>query len=166
MKLEQRVRHARGDAPADLLIRNARVVNVFSHEIVETDVAMAGSWIVGFGGYDSHETIDLRGAYLAPGLIDAHVHIESAMVPPSEYGRAVVPMGTTTVITDPHEIANVHGLDGIRFMAESARDGALSMYIMASSCVPATHMETSGASLESADLATLMGSPWTVVITR
>lgn len=160
MKLEQRLRHARGDDAADLLIKNARVVNVFSHEIVETDVAVAGSWIVGLGDYRAKETIDLRGAYLAPGLIDAHVHIESAMVPPSEFGRAVVPMGTTTVVTDPHEIANVHGLDGIRFMAESARRGALSMYIMASSCVPATHMETSGALLESADLATLKGSPW------
>lgn len=160
MKLEQRLRHARGDQPADLLIKNARVVNVFSHEIVESDVAIAGSWIVGFGDYQAQETIDLGGAYLAPGLIDAHVHIESAMVPPSEFGRAVVPMGTTTVVTDPHEIANVHGLDGIRFMAESARHGALSMYIMASSCVPATHMETSGAELESDDLATLKGSPW------
>lgn len=160
MKLEQRLRHARGDEPVDLLIKKARVVNVFSHEIVDTDVAIAGSWIVGFGDYEAKEVIDLQGAYLAPGLIDAHVHIESAMVPPSEFGRAVVPMGTTTVVTDPHEIANVHGLDGIRFMAESARHGALSMYIMASSCVPATHMETSGAQLESADLATLKGSPW------
>jgi len=160
VKLEQRLRHARGDEPVDLLIKKARVVNVFSHEIVDTDVAIAGSWIVGFGDYEAKEVIDLQGAYLAPGLIDAHVHIESAMVPPSEFGRAVVPMGTTTVVTDPHEIANVHGLDGIRFMAESARHGALSMYIMASSCVPATHMETSGAQLESADLATLKGSPW------
>jgi adenine deaminase len=160
LKVEQRVRHARGDAPVDLLVKNARVVNVLSHEILEADVAVAGSWIVGLGDYEAKETIDLGGAYLAPGLIDAHVHIESAMVPPSEYGRAVVPMGTTTVVTDPHEIANVHGLDGIRFMAESARHGALSMYIMASSCVPATHMETSGASLESVDLATLKGSPW------
>jgi len=160
VKLAQRLRHARGDEPADLLIENARVVNVFSHEIIETDVAVAGSWIVGLGTYEARETIDLAGAFLAPGLIDAHVHIESAMVPPSEFGRAVVPMGTTTVVTDPHEIANVHGLDGIRFMAESARRGVLSMYIMASSCVPATHMETSGALLESADLATLKGSPW------
>lgn len=165
MKLQQRLHHARGDEPADLLITNARVVNVFSHEILEADVAIAGSWIVGLGraglgDYRAQETLDARGAYLAPGLIDAHVHIESAMVPPSEFGRAVVPMGTTTVVTDPHEIANVHGLDGIRFMAESARHGALSMYIMASSCVPATEMETSGARLESGDLATLKGSPW------
>ncbi len=160
MRLDEIVRHARGDEPADLLLTNARVVNVFSHEIVETDVAIVGSWIAGLGDYPARATIDLRGAYLAPGLIDAHVHIESAMVPPSEFGRAVVPMGTTTVVTDPHEIANVHGLDGIRFMAESARHGALSMYIMASSCVPATHMETSGAALEAGDLATLQGSPW------
>ncbi len=160
MRLERRLRHARGDDPVDLVLTNARVVNVFTHEIEELDVAIAGSWIVGLGSYEGRETIDLGGAFVAPGLIDAHVHIESAMVPPSEFGRAVVPMGTTTVVTDPHEIANVHGLDGIRFMAESARHGVLSMYIMASSCVPATHMETSGATLEADDLATLKGSPW------
>ncbi len=82
--------------------------------------------------------IDLDGAYVAPGFIDAHVHIESALVPPSEFARAVVPRGTTTVITDPHEIANVLGLEGIRFMFESAKFGPLNMFVMASSCVPAT----------------------------
>jgi adenine deaminase len=160
--LRQRIRQARGDAPADLLVKNARVVNVFSHEIVETDVAISGSWIVGLGPYAARETLDAGGAYVAPGLIDAHVHIESAMVPPSEFGRAVVPLGTTTVVTDPHEIANVHGLEGIRFMLDSARHGALSMFVMASSCVPATHMETSGARLESGDLATLRANPWVI----
>jgi adenine deaminase len=143
-------------------VKNARVVNVFSHEILETDVAIAGSWIVGLGSYAAAETLDVQGAYVAPGFVDAHVHVESAMVPPSEFGRAVVPMGTTTVVTDPHEIANVHGLDGIRFMLDSARHGALSMFVMASSCVPATHMETSGATLESGDLATLRANPWVI----
>ncbi|MCZ6508625.1 MAG: adenine deaminase [Acidobacteria bacterium] len=160
MKLEQRIRHARGDAPVDLLLENARVVNVLSHEIVETDVAIAGSWIVGLGDYEATETLDVGGAFVAPGLIDAHVHVESAMVPPSEFGRAVVPMGTTTVVTDPHEIANVHGVDGIDFMLESAKDGVLSMFVMASSCVPATAMETNGATLEGDELAKLLHNPW------
>jgi adenine deaminase len=160
MKLEQRLRHARGDAPADLLIKNARVVNVLSHEIVETDVAIAGSWIVGLGDYQATETLDVAGAFVAPGLIDAHVHVESAMVPPSEFGRAVVPIGTTTVVTDPHEIANVHGVDGIDFMLESAKGGVLSMFVMASSCVPATAMETNGATLEGDELAKLLYNPW------
>lgn len=159
-RLRQRIRRARGEAPADLLVKNARVVNVFSHEIVATDVAIAGSWIVGLGAYTASEVLDVGGAFVAPGLIDAHVHVESAMVPPSELGRVVVPMGTTTVVTDPHEIANVHGLDGIRFMLDSARHGPLSMFVMASSCVPATHMETSGARLEAGDLATLRANPW------
>ena len=162
MKLEERVRRARGDAPVDLLIQNARVVNVFSHEIVEADVAIAGSWIVGVGDYPAAAKLDAAGAYLAPGLIDAHVHIESAMVPPSEFGRAVVPMGTTTVISDPHEIANVHGVPGVDFMLESAKGGVLSMFVMASSCVPATDMETNGATLEGDELAKLRHNPWVI----
>ena len=101
-------------------------------------------------------SINLDGAYLAPGLIDAHVHIESSLVPPSEYAAAVVPSGTTTVVTDPHEIANVLGLDGIRFMFENAKRGPMSMYVMASSCVPATDMETNGATLRSYDLASFL----------
>ncbi len=160
MNLETMVRQARGDEPVDLLLTDARIVNVLSHEIVESSIAISGSWIVGIGDYEARETSSVGGAYVAPGLIDAHVHVESAMVPPSEFGRAVVPLGTTTVITDPHEIANVHGLDGIRFMLDSARGGVLSMFVMASSCVPATHMETSGASLDSSDLATLRDNPW------
>jgi adenine deaminase len=134
------IRHARGDAPADLLLTNTQVVNVLSGEIVASDVAIVRSRIVGLGTYEAKETLDLEGAYLAPGFIDAHVHIESSLVPPAEFARAVVPRGTTTVVTDPHEIANVLGLEGIRFMFESAKDGPLSMFVMAPSCVPATHM--------------------------
>ncbi|MGB5890109.1 MAG: amidohydrolase family protein, partial [Thermoanaerobaculia bacterium] len=116
MPLDELIRYARGDEPADLLLTNGRVVNVLSGEIVETDVAILRSRIVGLGAYEANEVLDLEGAYLAPGLIDAHVHIESSLVPPAEFSRAVVPRGTTTVVTDPHEIANVLGLDGIRFM--------------------------------------------------
>ena len=160
MELEELIRYARGDEPADLLIRNAKVVDVLGGEIVETAVAVVRSRIVGLGEYEARETLDLEGAYLAPGFIDAHVHIESSLVTPAEFARAVVPLGTTTVVTDPHEIANVLGLDGIRFMFESAKDGPLSMFVMAPSCVPATDMETNGAVLHSYDLASFRTDPW------
>ncbi|MDH3403045.1 MAG: adenine deaminase [Acidobacteriota bacterium] len=160
MNRERMVRLARGDEPVDLLLTDAAVVNVFAHEVVATSVAIAGSWIVGLGEYPARETLSVGGAYVAPGFIDAHAHVESAMVPPSEFGRAVVPMGTTTVVTDPHEIANVHGLEGIRFMLASARGGAMSTFVMAPACVPATHMGTSGAALTAADLAALRDSSW------
>jgi adenine deaminase len=152
MDLKSLIRHARGDEPADLLLRNGRVVNVLSGQVEEASIALAGDFIVGLGDYTARTEIDLAGAYVAPGFIDAHVHIESALVPPSEFARAVVPRGTTTVITDPHEIANVLGLEGIRFMFESAKFGPLNMYVMASSCVPATTLATSGAVLHGYDL--------------
>jgi len=160
MKLEEIIRYARGDEPADLLLRNARVVNVLSGTIDHTNVAIVRSRIVGLGDYEAEEILDLDGAYVAPGLIDAHVHVESSLVPPSEFARAVVPSGTTTVVTDPHEIANVLGLDGMRFMFDSAKRGPLSMYVMASSCVPATEMETNGAHLRSWDLIPFKADPW------
>ena len=160
MDLKSLIRRARGDEPADLLLRNGRVVNVLSGEVEETGVAVAGEFIVGLGDYRARREIDLAGAYVAPGFIDAHVHIESALVPPSEFARAVVPRGTTTVITDPHEIANVLGLEGIRFMFESAKFGPLNMYVMACSCVPATAMATSGAALHGYDLFPLKSDPW------
>ena len=160
MDLATLVRHARGDAPVDLLLKHARVVNVFSGEIEEADVAVFHTRIVGVGSYEAERVIDLGGAYLAPGFIDAHVHIESAMVPPGEFARAVVPRGTTTVVIDPHEIANVLGLDGIRFMFDCAKHGPLSMYVMVSSCVPATNLETSGAVLHAEDLVPFKADPW------
>lgn len=160
MELASLIRYARGGEEVDLLLKNARVVNVLSGEILPCDVAVVRSRIVGIGDYRAKEVLDLEGAYLAPGFIDAHVHIESAMVPPSEFARAVVPRGTTAVITDPHEIANVLGLDGIRFMFESAKHGPLSMFVMASSCVPATSMETNGAVLHWYDLVSLKSDPW------
>src|SRR4030042_6199515 len=112
------------------------------------------------GRYEAEKVIDLRGKYVCPGFIDAHVHIESSLVPPREFARAVIPHGVTTVVSDPHEIANVLGLEGIRFMLQDAKYGPLSMYVTAPSCVPATHMETSGAQLEFYDLATLLMNPW------
>jgi adenine deaminase len=160
MDLKSLIRHARGDEPADLLLRNGRVVNVLSGQVEASSVAVAGEFIVGLGDYPARHEIDLGGAYVAPGFIDAHVHIESSLLPPAEFARAVVPRGTTTVVTDPHEIANVLGLEGIRFMFESAKFGPLNMYVMASSCVPATALATSGAALHGYDLLPLKADPW------
>jgi len=157
MDLVQLLAVARGDTPADLLLCNARLVNVFSGQIEETDVAIDAGHIAGIGpGYAARTTVDLAGAYLAPGLIDAHVHIESSLCLPAHFATAVLPHGITTVVTDPHEIANVAGVAGIRFMAESSRDLPLSVLMMAPSCVPATHMETTGARLDAAELAPLL----------
>jgi adenine deaminase len=158
--LSQLLARARGDQPADLLLANAQLVNVLSGEVHPADIAIAGAHIVGVGsGYQAREVVDLEGRHVCPGLIDAHVHVESAMVPPREFARAVLPHGVTTVVTDPHEIANVLGLDGIRFMLEDAKGTPFTMYVNASSCVPATPMGTSGASLSASDLAELRSAP-------
>ena len=161
MSVVDRLAAARGDKPADLVLRNARLVNVISGEIHAADIVIHDRHIVALGGgYDAEQEIDLQSRYVAPGLIDAHVHIESSLVAPPEFARAVLPHGVTTVIADPHEIANVLGLEGMRFMLARARHGLMSMYVMASSCVPATEMETSGARLEAEDLAELLHHPW------
>ncbi len=151
---------ARGDEPADLLLKNAKVVNVFTGEILEADVALAGEWIAAVGqGYEGEASIDLEGSYLIPGLIDTHVHIESSMVTPPQFARAIVPRGTTTVIADPHEIANVCGAEGIRYMLAASEGLPLTVFINLPSCVPATHMGTSGAVLEAEDLLALRDLP-------
>ena len=148
---------ARGDQPADLLLCNGRVVNVLSGDIEDADVALYGGRIAGVGaGYSAVQRVDLQGAFVAPGLIDAHVHIESSLCLPAQFAAAVVPRGVTTVVADPHEIANVAGVDGVRFMAECSRDLPLQVVLMAPSAVPATHMETSGATLSADDLAALL----------
>jgi len=159
MELAQLIKFARGEEKASLLLRNARVVNVFSHEIIETNVAIAGDRIVGLGGYQAEEAIDLQGRYVCPGFIDGHVHIESSMVSPPEFARAVVPHGTTSVVADPHEIANVLGIEGVRYMLNASEGLPLTVFIMAPSCVPATHLETSGAELLSDDLIPLLDHP-------
>src|SRR5215213_1126558 len=139
---------SRGDAPADLVLRNGRILNVFSGEIETADIAIAGDRIAGIGaGYRGKEEIDLRGAFVAPGLIDAHVHIESSLCLPAQFAAAVVPRGVTTVVADPHEIANVAGAAAVRFMADASRGLPLRVVLMASSCVPATDLATAGAKL-------------------
>lgn len=160
MTLSRRIAVARGDEPADLILRGGQVVNVLSGEIHPADVVIAEGMIVALGeGYQASEVIDVTGQFVAPGFIDAHVHIESSLCAPPEYARAVVCGGLTTAITDPHEIANVLGLAGIRYMLEQGRGAPVDLLIMASSCVPATHMETSGAQLEADDLAALLAEP-------
>jgi adenine deaminase len=161
MALVDRLAAARGDVPATLALHNVQLVNVWSGEIYPTDIVVQGTHIVALGqGYTAQQEIDLGGRYVCPGFIDAHVHIESSLCTPPEFARAVLTHGVTTVVTDPHEIANVLGLEGIRFMLERAKHGPLNMFVMASSCVPATAMETSGARLEAEDLQPLLSHEW------
>ncbi len=137
---------ARGDAPADLLLSNARIVNVFTGEIEHGNVAVWRDKIAGIGDYQkAKRVLDLGGRFLAPGLINGHTHIESSMLDVGQYAAAVVPQGTLAVVTDLHEIANVCGLEGIRYILDCARRLPLELFLMAPSCVPATHLETSGA---------------------
>jgi adenine deaminase len=154
------IRYARGEEKADLLLKNGRVVNVFTGEILKADIAIASGLIVGLGdGYEAKEAIDLAERVVCPGFIDGHLHIESTMLTPYQFARAVVPRGTTAVVCDPHEIANVLGLDGVRYMLDASEGLPLIVFAMASSCVPATHLETAGASLSTDDLATLLDHP-------
>jgi len=148
LSLEKLISVARAEVPADLLLTNARIVNTFTAEIEKGNVAISQGRIAGIGDYhQAKQTIDLEGKYLAPGLINGHIHIESSFLNIAEYARAVVPQGTSAIVTDLHEIANVAGLKGIRYLMDCARGLPLDCYFMAPSCVPATHLETSGAQL-------------------
>jgi adenine deaminase len=158
-RLGELISAARGDVDADLVLRGGRVVNVFTHEIVETSVAVLGDRIVGFGDLPAREIIDLDGRYVCPGLIDAHVHIEISMLPPPRFADAVLPHGVTSVICDPHEIANVLGVQGVRYMLDVSEGLDLSVFAMAPSCVPTSSMETSGATLKIGDLIALGENP-------
>jgi adenine deaminase len=150
---------ARGDAPADLVVANARLVNVRTLEVETVDLAIARGRIAGLGRYPGKDTLDAKGAFLAPGLIDSHVHLESSMMSPAQFARAVVPRGTAAVICDPHEFANVLGVPGIDYVLRAAGGLPLDVLVMIPSCVPATHLETAGARLEAADIAPLFGRP-------
>ena len=154
MSLAKLISVARADAPADLLFKNARIVNTFIGNIEEGNVAIYGDRIAGIGNnyHQAKEIIDLKGSYLAPGLINGHTHIESSMLHPAQYAQAVAPRGTSALITDLHEITNVAGFDGIRFIMDWAQKLPLDMFFMAPSCVPATHMETSGAEINAQDI--------------
>ena len=152
-KLARLISVAKGELPADLLLANAKVVNVFTGEIVSGNVAICDEKIAGVGDYrQAKQVLDLSGNYLAPGLINGHIHPESSMLDITQYARAVVPRGTLAIVTDLHEIANVSGLEGIRYVLNCARRLPLELFLMAPSCVPATHLETSGASLGPEDI--------------
>lgn len=164
MNLIHRIDVAAGRKPADLKLIGGRVVSVFSGTTRKIDVAIADGVIVGFGDYDARRTIDLEGGVLSAGLIDSHLHIESTMLTPSEFARIVVPRGTTSVVADPHEIANVLGEAGIRWMLEASEGLPLDIYLGLPSCVPATNMETSGARLGAKELKKFVGQPRIVAI--
>lgn len=153
MSLEKLIAVARGEAAADLLLTNARIINTFTAEIEKGNVAVSQGLIAGIGDYGkARQKIDLKSKYLAPGLINGHTHIESSLLHISEYAKAVVPRGTSAIVTDLHEMANVAGIRGIRYLMDCARTLPLDCYFMAPSCVPATHLETSGAELGADEL--------------
>ncbi len=165
MELENIIKVAKGDHPADLVIKNANVINVFSGDIHKDDVAIADDKIVGIGqDFEAKEELDIDGQFLSPSFIDGHVHLESSMLLPYEFAKAVVPSGTTSVIADPHEIANVLGLQGISFIRESTVHLPLDAFVMLPSCVPSSNLETSGFVLNNYDLSVFIDKPWVLGI--
>ena len=165
MSQQKVINVARGLEKAELVIKNANIVNVLSEEIHKADIAIQDGIIVGISdNYSGEKEIDINGAFVTPSFIDGHVHLESAMVLPKEFAKTVLPAGTTTAIIDPHEISNVFGLHGISFMHEAVKNLPLDVYTMLPSCVPATPFETSGFDLNSYDLSLLIDKPWVLGI--
>ena len=158
--LSNRIRQGRGSAPADLVLKGGRVFCVVTGEAIAGDVAICGDTIVGIGhDYTGRREIDVAGKWLVPGFIDTHLHIESSLVTPFEFDRCVAPRGVTTAICDPHEIANVAGVPGIRYFLDASQHTVMSIRVNLSSCVPSSPMETAGARIEAADLVPLMDHP-------
>ncbi len=147
---------ARGDEPADLVVRNGRVLSVFTREWLSVDIAIADGMIAGLGDYAGHETLDAEGRFVTPGLIDAHMHLESVKLLVDEFARLVLPLGTTAVVADPHEIANVLGVDGVHWLLDASADLQLEVFFMAPSCVPASPFESPRRPLTGGDLEALM----------
>ena len=143
---------AAGREEADLVLKNAKYLNVFSNEFLSGDIAVANGLIAGVGKYDGKTEIDVSGKLVLPGFIDAHIHLESSMVTPAEFAKAVVAHGTTTVITDPHEITNVMGIDGVEYMIQASQNLPIDVHFMMPSCVPATEIDESGAELDCKDI--------------
>jgi adenine deaminase len=154
--LARRIAVARGAEPADLVLRGGRVLSVFTREWLEGDVAIADGFVAGIGDYEGRETIDVGGRYLVPGFIDAHMHLESTKLLPDEFARLVLPLGTTAVVADPHEIANVLGANGVHWLVDFCSELPLDVYFMAPSCVPASPFESPTAPLTADDLEGLM----------
>ena len=158
-RMKLRVELASGKEPVSLVLKNCKIVNVFNGKILQSDIAIDHGKIIGIGNYDGKEVLDLKGMYVAPGLIDSHVHMESTLVTPDQMARIIVPRGTTTVIADPHEIANVLGVEGIQYMITATEETELNGFFMMPSCVPATPFEHSGATLDRAALEIFTKNP-------
>ncbi len=156
--LAHRLAVARKDVPADAVLKGGRVLSVFTGELLGADVAIAGEHVAGIGSYEGERTHDVGGQVLVPGFVDGHMHIESTKLTPGEFARAVLPHGTTTVVVDPHEIGNVLGVDGIRMLLRLSEATPLDVYAMASSCVPASALETGGHHLGPEDIADLLAT--------
>jgi adenine deaminase len=154
--LARRLAVARGDEPADLVVRGARVLSVFTREWLETDVAIADGFVAGLGDYEGAETLDASSRWVVPGFIDAHMHLESSKLLVDEFARLVLPLGTTAVVADPHEIANVLGTDGVHWLLDACDGIPLDVFVMASSCVPASHFESPRRELSPGDLEGLL----------
>ena len=154
--LAKRLAVARGDEPADLVVRGGKVLSVFTREWLDADVAIVDGWIAGLGDYEGRDTVDATGRWVVPGFIDAHMHLESSKLLVDEFARLVLPFGTTAVVADPHEIANVLGTDGVHWLLDATADLPLDVYFMASSCVPASHFESPRRTLSPGDLDALL----------
>ena len=154
--LARRLAVARGDEPADLVVRGGRVLSVFTREWLEADVAICDGTIAGLGRYEGAETLDAAGSYVVPGFIDAHMHLETSKLLPSEFARLVLPLGTTAVVADPHEIANVLGTDGVHWLVDVCDDLPLDVFFTASSCVPASQFESPHRPFTTGDLESLL----------
>ena len=159
IKKQQIIDVAAGRRKADLVLKNATYVNVFSGQLDTEDIAVTQGLIVGLGEYEGVQEVDMTGKIVLPGFIDAHIHLESSLVSPAEFARAVLPHGTTTVITDPHEITNVMGTDGIDYMLAATEDLPLDVRFMIPSCVPASPLDESGANLDYRDVDSFFGHP-------
>ena len=154
--LQRRIAVARGDEPADLVVRGGRVLSVFTREWLDVDVAVVDGVVAGLGSYEGRETLDASGSYVVPGFIDAHMHLESVKLMVDEFARLVLPLGTTAVVADPHEIANVLGVDGVHWLLDASADLQLDVFFMAPSCVPASPFESPRRALTPGDLESLM----------
>ncbi|PKM70448.1 MAG: adenine deaminase, partial [Firmicutes bacterium HGW-Firmicutes-18] len=159
MDFIRKMKIARGEELAEMVLKNCRVINVYSGEIEDADIAIEDGMILGVGKYSGKIEHDLKYAYVAPGFIDGHVHIESSMLTPPGFAKIILPKGTTTIIADPHEIANVSGKAGIQFMLDASEKIPLNVMMMIPSCVPATIDENSGAVITADDIKTFLGHP-------
>ena len=155
-ELSRRLAVARGDQPADVVVRGGRVLSVFTREWLDTDIAIADGWIAGLGDYDGEEIVDATGQFIVPGFLDAHMHLESTKLLPDEFARLVLPLGTTAVVLDPHELANVLGTDGVHWLLDACEGLPLDFYFMASSSIPASEFESPRRPLLSGDLESLL----------